>query len=175
MTKCRAGVLTAMVMALAMWPAASKGADTGVCAPARKAANLNFTLKDVQGKNVALSAYKGQVIMLDFWATWCAPCKVEIPWFVELYKKYQSQGFVVLGVSVDDSVDKLKPFVAKFKMNYPVLIGDGRDDVKDAFGPLVGFPTSVLIARDGTICSTHIGYAPRERFEREVGALMALK
>jgi len=175
MIKRWAGALIGVGLVLALWPAVSSGAEPGTCAPARKPANLNFTMKDVQGKDVALSAYKGQVILLDFWATWCAPCKVEIPWFVELYKKYRSQGFVVLGVSVDDSVSKLTPFVAQFKMNYPVLIGDGRDDVKDAYGPLVGFPTSVLIARDGTICSTHIGFAPKERFEREVSALLPAK
>src|ERR1043165_4231712 len=73
------------------------------CDANAKGVNLNFTLKDIYGKNVALSAYQGKVILLDFWATWCAPCKIEIPGFIELYNKYRSRGFIVLGVSMDDS------------------------------------------------------------------------
>ena len=100
-------------------------------------ANLTFTLKDMNGKDVALSAYRGKVIILNFWATWCGPCKVEIPGFVELYNKYKPQGLEVLGVSVDDPVSKLKPFAPQLKINYPLLVGDWRDDVKKAY-PLFG-------------------------------------
>ena len=78
----------------------------------------------------------------------------------------------MLGVSVDDPVSKLKPFAARLKMNYPVLIGDGRDDVKDAFGPLVAFPTSFLIGRDGRVCSSHAGLKLKEQFEREIKSLL---
>ena len=84
------------------------------CDPKGKPAQLDFTLKDMNGKDVTLSAYKGKVILLDFWATSCGPCKIEIPGFVEMYKKYGPEGFVVLGVSVDDPVSKLKPFVDQF-------------------------------------------------------------
>ena len=167
-----AGVFVGSVLALTMLSQTTGAAVPAGCDPKAKAANLKFSLKDITGKDVALSSYKGKVILLDFWATWCAPCKVEIPWFVEFYKKYQTRGFVVLGVSVDDPVSKLEPFVTRYKMNYPVLIGDARDDVKDAYGPLVGFPTSVLIGRDGTICKTHVGFAPKEQFERDINALL---
>jgi thiol-disulfide isomerase/thioredoxin len=166
------GVAVGVALAIAIAFPASGAAVAAGCDPKAKSANLKFSLKDIEGKDVALSSYKGKVILLDFWATWCAPCKVEIPWFVEFHKKYGPQGFVVIGVSIDDPVSKLKPFVTQYKMNYPVLIGDARDDVKDAYGPLVGFPTSVLIARDGTICRTHIGYAPKEQFERDIKALL---
>jgi peroxiredoxin len=149
------------------------GAGTSICDPKGKPANLNFMLKDMNGKDVALSTYRGKVILLDFWATWCGPCKIEIPGFVEMYTKYGPQGFVVLGVSVDDPVSKLKPFVDQFKMNYPVLLGLNRDDVKNAFGPPVGFPTSFLIGRDGKICQQHTGFAPKEQFEREIKALLS--
>jgi peroxiredoxin len=149
-----------------------EGAEKVVCDSKRRVANLNFTLKDMNGKDVALSAHRGKVILLDFWATWCGPCKIEIPGFVELYTKYESQGFVVLGVSVDDPVAKLKPYAAQFKMNYPVLVGLGRDDLQDAFGPLLGYPTSFLIGRDGKICTQHTGLAPKEQFEREIKTLM---
>jgi peroxiredoxin len=157
----------------ASWPVGAKATGEEICDPHGKPANLNFTLKDIDGEKVSLIAYKGKVILLDFWATWRVPCKLEIPCFVDLYKKYRARGFVVLGVSVDDSVPELKPFVAPFNMNYPVLVGVGRDDVQNAFGPVLGFPTSFLIARDSTICKQHTGYVPKEQFEREIKELLS--
>ena len=111
------------------------------CCPAdAKPANLDFTLKDVDGKDVTLADYKGKVILLDFWATWCGPCKVEIPGSSSSRSKYGKDGLQVVGVSVDDTADKLKPYVDEMKMNYPVLQGLGHDDVQDAFGPMFGIP-----------------------------------
>lgn len=147
-------------------------AQAGMCDLERKPANLNFTLKDVNGRDVTLSASKGKVILLDFWATWCAPCKIMIPGFVELYEKYQSRGFVVLGVSVDDPIAKLKPFVENLMVSYPVLVGMGRDDLQEAFGPPPGFPTSFLIDRSGNICKERTGFVPKEESEREIKALL---
>jgi peroxiredoxin len=161
-----------LAMISSTWRLDSQGADASACDPNAKAANLNFTVKDMYGKDVAFSSYKGKVILLDFWATWCGPCKVEIPGFVDLYTRYQSRGFVVLGFSVDDPVSRLKPYVAQLKMNYPVLVGNGRDDVQAAFGPMWGLPTSVLIGRDGKICKKHTGFATKEQFEREIKALL---
>ena len=94
----------------------------------------------MQGKNVRLSDYKGKVILLDFWATWCGPCKIEIPWFIEFQKKYGPQGLQVIGVSVDDTAEKLRPYVKELKMNYPVLQGLDHDDIQDAYGPSGVFP-----------------------------------
>lgn len=155
----------------ALHPPKSEAAEA-VCAANGKMANLNFTLKDINGKDVALSAYKGKVVLLDFWATWCPPCKKEIPEFIELYNNYRSRGFVVLGVSMDDSTSDVKRFAKTLKINYPVLIGAGRDDVEKAFGPLPGLPTSFTIARDGKICGQHTGFVPKEQFEREIKALL---
>jgi peroxiredoxin len=145
-----------------------------MCDPSPKAANLNFTLTDIDGKKVNLSSFKGKVMILDFWATWCAPCKVEIPWFVEFQKKYAAQGFSVVGVSVDDSVEKLKPFAAQFKMNYPVLLGDGRDDIQGekAYGPMFGLPKTFVIGRDGRICKTHVGFSQKETLEKQIKSLL---
>jgi len=144
----------------------------GICNPQRKAANLNFTLVDVHDRLVPLNSFKGNVVLLNFWATWCEPCKVEIPGLVAMYDKYSSKGVAVIGVSVDDPVLALRPFVTQFNMSYPVLVGLGRDDVERAFGPFYGFPTSVLIGRDGKICKEHVGLTPREQFEREIKALL---
>ncbi len=147
-------------------------APGSACSANAKPANLDFTLKDMDGKDVKLSAYKGKVILLDFWATWCGPCKIEIPWFVEFQAKYGSQGLQTLGVSVDDTVEKLKPYVAQLKMNYPVLQGLGHDDVQDAYGPLWGIPVTVVISRDGRICTKHVGFSAKESFEKEIKALL---
>jgi thiol-disulfide isomerase/thioredoxin len=144
----------------------------GSCAPNAKPAKLNFTLKDISGKDVKLSSYKGKVVLLNFWATWCGPCKIEIPWFNEFQQKYQDKGLVVVGISTDDTVEQLKPFVAQYKMNYPILLGLGRDDVTDALGPVLGLPTTLLISRDGRICDYHMGLAKKAEFEKGILGLL---
>ncbi|MBI4476335.1 MAG: TlpA family protein disulfide reductase [Acidobacteria bacterium] len=150
-----------------------EAAAPGVCDANAKAANFSFTLKESTGKSVKLSDYKGRVVLLDFWATWCGPCKIEIPWFVEFQNKYGNQGFSVLGVLVEDSEDKLKPFADQYKMNYPVLIGIDREDVTNAFGPIWGLPTTFLIGRDGKICKKHAGLISKDLFERTIKALLS--
>jgi thiol-disulfide isomerase/thioredoxin len=136
-----------------------------------KQAPLQFTLKDMNGVDVKLANFKGKVILLNFWATWCGPCRAEIPSLVELQQQY-GKDLVVLGVSIDDPVDKLKPYASEMKMNYPVLVGDGRDDVQEAYGPLWGIPVSVFVDRDGKIAKKHSGIASKEQFEREIKALL---
>ena len=147
-------------------------ASGGACPANAKPANLNFTIKDVQGKNVRLSDYKGKVILLDFWATWCGPCKIEIPWFVEFQNKYGPQGLQVVGVSVDDTVEMLRPYVKDLKMNYPVLLGLHHDDIQDAYGPLWGIPVTAVISRDARICAKHSGMSSKENIEKEIKSLL---
>jgi len=149
-----------------------EAADSAVCPANAKKANLGFTIDDMNGKPVRLSDYKGKVILLDFWATWCGPCKAEIPHFVELQREYGPKGLAVLGFSVDDTVDKAKAFAAEFKMNYPVLMGLGRGDVQDAFGPIWGIPTTFLISRDGRICRKNTGIQGKVKYERDIRALL---
>jgi thiol-disulfide isomerase/thioredoxin len=141
---------------------------------AGKAAPLTFTLKDMNGVDVKLASFKGKPIVLNFWATWCGPCRAEIPSLVELNTQYGEEGkdVVILGISVDDPVEKLKPYASQMKMNYPVLVGAGRDDVQDAFGPLWGIPVTVFIDRDGKIAKKHSGIASKEQFEQEIKALL---
>jgi thiol-disulfide isomerase/thioredoxin len=146
--------------------------QASACPANAKPANLNFTLKDINNKDVKLSSLKGKVVLLDFWATWCGPCKLEIPWFVEFQNKYGAQGLQVVGVSVDDTLDKLKPYVASMKMNYIVLQGLGHDDMQDAFGPIWGIPVTVVISRDGRICAKHTGMSSKESFEKEIKGLL---
>ena len=136
-----------------------------------KPARLDFTLKDMNGVDVHLASFKGKVILLNFWATWCGPCRAEIPSLVELQEQY-ADDLVVLGLSVDDPAEKLLPYAAEFKMNYPVLVGNGHQDVQDAFGPLFGIPVSVIIGRDGLIAKKHSGIATKEQIEREIKRLL---
>lgn len=150
----------------------AEAAADGTCPAGAKQANLNFTVHDLNGKSVDLASFKGKVILLDFWATWCPPCKAEIPGFVELQQAYGPKGLQVVGVSVDDTPDKLKPFASEFKMNYPVLVGLERDDLQDAYGPMWGIPTTYLIGRDGRICRKHSGLVGKDRYERDIKALL---
>jgi len=149
-----------------------EGAAANFCPANAKQANLDFTVSDMNGEPVRLSDYKGKVILLDFWATWCGPCRIEIPHFVELQKQYGPEGLVVLGFSVDDTVERLKPFASEFDMNYPVLVGLGRDDVREALGPIWAMPTTLLISRDGRICRRNTGIQGKERYERDIKALL---
>jgi peroxiredoxin len=151
-------------------PVRSQAAEA-ICSADAKAANLDLIFKDIHGKPFALSDYKGKVVLLDFWATWCPPCRKEIPGFIELYNNYRSRGLAVIGVSMDDSTSDVKRFAKRFKMNYPILLGAGRNDLEAAFGELP-LPTAFLIGRDGKVCAKHDGLTPKEQFEREIGSLL---
>ena len=144
----------------------------------------DLTLKDLSGKEVSLKDFSGKVVLVNFWATWCDPCRTEIPWLIELQKKYSGQGFVVLGVSMDDEGQKVvQPFVEKERfdvsgqklaMNYPILIGDS--DAADKFlggiGGIVGLPTSVLISRDGKRVKNMIGPVDPDQLDRDIQSLL---
>jgi thiol-disulfide isomerase/thioredoxin len=145
--------------------------DAGACMADAKPANLDFTFKDLDGKNVALSSFKGKVVLLNFWATWCGPCKAEIPGFVELQAQYGDK-LAIVGFSVDDPADKAKAFAAEYKINYPILLGEGREELQEAYGPIWGIPASFLISKDGKVCRKHLGIAPKSVFEKEIAALM---
>jgi len=129
---------------------------------------LDFTLPDLKGKNHTLSNYKGKVVLVDFWATWCGPCRVEIPGFVSLYKKYRKKGLVILGVGLDRR-DALEKFAKKYKMNYPVLIG--TKDIGDAYG-IRAIPTTLLLDKENRIAYYHIGVTPMSQFEEEIKKLL---
>lgn len=145
-----------------------EGAMEGTLAP------LDFTLKDMNGIDVNLASFKGKVIVLNFWATWCGPCKAEIPDLVSLQAQYRDD-LVVVGISVDDSADKMRQYAEQLGINYPLLVGNGRDDVQNAYGPIWGIPVSVIIDREGRIAKKYPGIASREQFEREIAPLIQVR
>ena len=128
-------------------------------------------LADSKGAPVDLSAYKGRVVLLDFWATWCEGCKEEIPWFMEFQSKYDKSGLTVVGASLDDDGWKsVKPYLRDHKINYRVVIGTFESAKQ--FGADKGMPIGVLIDRDGKIAEVHPGMVDKNAFEREIQTLL---
>ena len=129
-----------------------------------------MTLNDIDGREVSLSDYEGQVVLLNFWATWCGPCKIEMPWFVEFQRQYKDQGFTVLAVSLDEEFEGVKPFAEQYKLNFPVLLGN--DDVAEDFGGIVALPTTLIIDKQGRIVNRHTGLVSRDDYEAEIKELL---
>ena len=134
------------------------------------------TFKDLNGRDATLAQYKGKVVLVNFWATWCDPCYIEIPWLIEMQQKYEAKGFTVLGISMDEEGKAaVDPFLAKERfnvngqklpMNYPIVIGN--DEVADKFGGLLGYPTSFLISRDGKIVKRVQGLISYEELTKAI-------
>ena len=131
----------------------------------------DFALKDADGKVVHLSDYRGKVVLLDFWATWCGPCKIEIPWFMDMQRQNKDRGFEVVGVAMDDEGwEAVKPFVSKIGVNYRVVIGN--DTTAQLYGGVDALPTTFLIDRTGRIAAVHIGLTSKKDFEDGVEQLL---
>jgi len=183
----RLGVILATVAAIvvfALW------ANRATRLPAARAAHTtqeskanspDFTLKDLDGHDITLSQFRGKVVLVNFWATWCGPCHIEIPWLMELQEKYSARGFTVLGVAMDDEgKSAVAPFVEteRFKlggkrqpMNYPIVLGN--DATADKFGGLVGFPISVLISKDGRVVRRVDGLVSYDEIDKAIQLQLA--
>jgi peroxiredoxin len=130
----------------------------------------DFRLKDANGANIRLSAYKGKVVVVDFWATWCHGCKTEIPWFMEFQDKYRASGLAVVGVAMDeDGWKSVRPFFEQKKMNYPVVIGS--DALAKQYG-VESMPMTLLVDRKGKLAASYIGLVDRDIFEKELIRLL---
>ena len=131
----------------------------------------DFTLKDAEGRSVRLSDYRGKVVLLDFWATWCGPCEMEIPWFVDLQRRDKDRGFAVLGVSMDDDGwTSVAPFSSRLGVNYRIVMGN--DETAQSYGGVDALPTTFLIDREGRIAAVHVGLADRKDIEDGVEELL---
>lgn len=132
----------------------------------------DFTLTSLDGKTLKLSDFRGKAVLLNFWATWCEPCKIEMPWFVDLQKKYEAQGFTVLGVAMDDSSPSdIADFAKKMGVNYPILIG--KEAVGDQYGGVPGLPESFYIDRDGKVVDRVFGLVSKSEIETDIQKAMA--
>ena len=154
-------------------PAADGGASeapAGTLAVGRDAP-LQFTLKDTNGVDVDLASFRGKVILINFWATWCGPCRVEIPALIELQNAYRDD-LVVLGIDVLDEFSRVGAFAKELSVNYPMLDANKRTDVEEAFGPMWGLPTTVIVDRDGKVHKKHSGIASKEQFEEYVKSVL---
>ncbi len=143
-----------------------------VCAKAEKASIFggdssqapDFRIKDLRGHEISLSDYSGKVVFLNFWATWCGPCKVEIPDFIEAYKQYKDKGMEIIGISVDRiSPKSVLKFVEKHKINYPVIMG--TDKIQKDYEPGPYIPTTIIVDQEGKFRHRHIGYMNKETLE----------
>lgn len=131
----------------------------------------SFSLPNMQGKTVRLSDYSGKVVILDFWATWCPPCREEIPHFIGLYQKYRSQGFEIVGISMDlAGPGVVESFIREYGINYPILMGN--EEVTLNYGGIRGIPTTFVIDRQGRIHKKFVGYQGKETFENLLKALL---
>ncbi len=130
----------------------------------------DFTLPQLDGQGLRLSSYRGKVVLLDFWATWCAPCREETPNLVALQQKYSPRGLQVIGVSMDDTAEPARVFYQQFHMNYPVVMGTAQTG--ELYGGVLGLPIAFLINRDGRIYAKHIGATNPGIFEKEIQSLL---
>ncbi len=153
------------VLAAAMLIPAASGA--GPSKPPRAPA---FAVKTIDGRTLASSALKGNVVLVDFWATWCEPCRTEIPAFVALQKRYGPKGLQIVGISLDDDVKTVRAFYQRFQMNYPVALGNAA--LAERFGGVLGLPVAFLIDRDGNIRARHVGQTDAAVFEKEIKDLL---
>ena len=145
-------------------------AAAGATSIARHPFAPEFSLPGLTGQTIDLSAYRGKIVLLDFWATWCEPCREEIPRFVELQNKYRDQGLQIIGVSMDDEPEPVREYNQRFNMNYPVAMGDAKTG--ELYGGVLGLPIAFLIGRDGRIEAKHIGATDISVFEQEIKALL---
>ncbi len=172
--KRNALVFVALFVAILAMLASGKYLDrTRKHGPLRMVGNVqglqapDFQLPSLDGTKVRLSDFRGKAILLNFWATWCPPCKVEMPWFADLQKQYGQDGLIILGVAMDDSKpDSIAQFASEMRVNYPILLG--TDKVSDDYGDIDSLPTTFYIGRDGTIVDKMTGLFDRKDIEEAV-------
>lgn len=170
-------VAVVVAAALAIWAGSARSglqSETDVHSlTVGDVANLDFTVKDMNGADVRLADFRGRPIVLNFWATWCGPCRAEIPALIALADQYKEQKLAVFGVSVDDAPEELRKYAAEARMNYPVLVGRGHDGLQEAYDAVMWIPITWLIGADGKVFLKHPGPATKEWFDLQVKSLIA--
>jgi cytochrome c biogenesis protein CcmG/thiol:disulfide interchange protein DsbE len=150
---------------------ASEGESAALKPLDKRQSAPRFELKDANGAKVTIEEYKGKVVLLNFWATWCVPCKAEIPWFQEFDKKYKDQGFAVLGVSLDEEGwGAVKPYVDERKISYRMVVG--TEEVSQLYGGIDSLPTTFMIDKDGKIAAIHTGLVSKATYQKQLESLL---
>ena len=164
-----AAVVTGMLIFATRVTRGASNASTGVGGGAP-----DFALNTTSGKTLHLSDFRGKAVVLNFWATWCGPCKIEMPWFVDLQKKYEAQGLQVVGVAMDDSSkEDIDKFTQEMSVNYPIVIG--KEATADSYGGLPALPTTLYIDREGKVVDRVIGLRGRAEIEQAMQKIIASK
>jgi len=149
----------------------AKEAESNIKTESGRKKAPDFSLKDVNGDVVKLADYKGKVVLVNFWATWCGPCELEIPWFVEFEQKYKGRDFAVLGISMDDDGWKsVRPYIGSHKINYRMVIGS--EVVSQQFGGVDSLPTTFILDRQGRIAAGHVGLVDKRDYQNEILKLL---
>ena len=160
---CVAAVLLALALAARSLDLTPRGAG--------ERADLSFTYKDMHGRDVRLSDYAGKPLVINLWATWCGPCRLEMPQLVDLAARYKDRGLTILGISVDDTPEDIRAFAKEFDVNYPLLVGLGQDEALASLGYFGGVPMTVFIRADGVVVYRMTGIATTEAWERRLETL----
>jgi cytochrome c biogenesis protein CcmG/thiol:disulfide interchange protein DsbE len=141
------------------------------CSEGRQDKAPNFILKTRDGKSIDLSKLKGKVVILNFWATWCGPCRQEIPGFIETYKSLHGKGVEIIGISLDEGGwDVVQPYVTKSNIPYPIVIGDQA--LTEAYGEINAIPTTFIINKEGKIATKHVGFLSKDQLEQQIKAVL---
>jgi len=139
--------------------------------PEKKFKAPNFSLRTKDNKVIELAKLKGKVVLVNFWATWCPPCRAEIPDFIEIYNLYKSKGFEIIGIALDeDGWSKVTPYIRKAKINYPVVLGSNKE--VQQYGGIESIPTSFIIDKDGYIAGRQVGLLPKDALEQKLKSLL---
>ncbi|HEY5176764.1 MAG TPA: redoxin domain-containing protein [Terriglobales bacterium] len=169
-------IVVAIVLVICIYEVGRRG--SGPAKPSSPPAAVHsvapdFSLRDLNNQTLELANYRGKVVLLDFWATWCTPCRGEIPHFVEFQNNYREQGLQVIGISMDDDAKPVREFYQEFKMNYPVALGNEK--VAEAYGGVLGLPITFLIGRDGQVAAKYVGEVEMPVLQQEIETLLQAK